>query len=149
MPPKCARCRPSHDALAPLYALKRKFVQKKAISGVTAEQASAINGVALAAELESLFGEPLTEASFVEHVSRWLDDEEEHEAQLRIAAQVRRMGRAFARPGSHKHHHGVLFKVPHKLDMEHLVPVETLSRRTASRRWRCPSTTGAIAKDSS
>src|SRR6266699_4789763 len=25
-----------HDALAPLYALKRKFVQKKAISGMTA-----------------------------------------------------------------------------------------------------------------
>src|SRR5579863_7250757 len=44
-----------HNALEPLYALKRKFVQKKAISGVTAEQAAAIDGAALAAELESLF----------------------------------------------------------------------------------------------
>ena len=58
-----------HDALAPIYALKRKFIQKKAISGVTKEQATAINGTAVAAELESLFGEPLTERSFVEHVS--------------------------------------------------------------------------------
>ncbi len=29
-----------HSALEPLYALKRRFVQKKAISGVTAEQAA-------------------------------------------------------------------------------------------------------------
>ena len=29
-----------HDALAPLYAVKRKFVQKKAISGMTAEKAA-------------------------------------------------------------------------------------------------------------
>src|SRR5438552_2032023 len=50
-----------HEALAPLYALKRKFVQKKAISGMTAEKAAAIPGGPLAAELESLFGEPLTE----------------------------------------------------------------------------------------
>src|SRR5579863_9111993 len=57
-----------HDALAPIYALKRKFVQKKASSGVTKAQATAINGRSVAAELEALFNEPLTEASFVEHV---------------------------------------------------------------------------------
>jgi len=43
-----------HHALAPIYALKRRFVQKKAISGVTKDQASAINGLAVAAELEAL-----------------------------------------------------------------------------------------------
>ncbi len=43
-----------HGALAPVYALKRRFVQKKAISGATAEQAEALNGAALEAELESL-----------------------------------------------------------------------------------------------
>src|ERR1700733_421710 len=52
-----------HDALAPLYALKRRFVQKKAISGMTAEKAALIHGGALGAELESLFSEPLTEQS--------------------------------------------------------------------------------------
>src|SRR5689334_13376169 len=46
-----------HHNLAPIYALKRRFVQKKAISGVTKEQASAINGLAVAAELEALFNE--------------------------------------------------------------------------------------------
>ena len=89
-----------HHSLAPIYALKRRFVQKKAISGVTKEQASAINGLAVAAELEALFNEPLTEASFVEHVSRWLDAEPEHQAQLQTGRAVRRMGRAVARRGS-------------------------------------------------
>src|SRR5689334_14926562 len=46
-----------HHALAPIYALKRRFVQKKAISGVSKDQASAINGLAVAAELEALFNE--------------------------------------------------------------------------------------------
>lgn len=114
-----------HDALGPLYALKRKFVQKKAISGMTAEKAAAIPGAKLAVELEALFGEPLTEQSYVEHVSRWLDAEAEHGAQLGIAQQYAAWA-ALAPAGRHKHLHGVLFRVPHKLDMEHLVPVETV-----------------------
>src|SRR5258708_2871062 len=74
-----------HNALEPLLSLKRRFVQKKAISGVTREQASAINGASLAAELEAWFGGPLTEANFVEHVSKWLDHEAEHASQLKSA----------------------------------------------------------------
>jgi NADPH-dependent glutamate synthase beta subunit-like oxidoreductase/NAD(P)H-flavin reductase len=114
-----------HNALEPLYALKRKFVQKKAISGVTETQASAIDGAALAAELETLFGEPLTESSFLEHVSKWLDDEPAHSAQLAIAQQYATWA-ALSPAGKRKHHRGVLFRVPHKLDPIHLVPVETV-----------------------
>jgi len=117
-----------HHSLAPIYALKRRFVQKKAISGVTKEQASAINGLAVAAELEALFNEPLTEASFVDHVSRWLDGpdaEKEHEAQLKIAAQYAAWA-ALCPAGIERHHRGVLFRVPHKLEMANLIPVETL-----------------------
>ena len=114
-----------HNALEPLYAVKRKFVQKKAISGVTREQASAINGPALAADLASLFNAPVTEESFIEHVSRWMDAEPEHAAQLHIAAQYAAWA-ALSPAGIAKHHHGVLFKVPHKLDMTHLIPVETI-----------------------
>ena len=114
-----------HHSLAPIYALKRRFVQKKAISGVTKEQASSINGLAVAADLEALFNEPLTEASFVEHVSRWLDAEPEHQKQLQIAAQYAAWA-ALCPAGIEKHHHGVLFRVPHKLEMTNLIPVETL-----------------------
>src|SRR5258708_37046129 len=38
-----------HNQLAPLLAFKRKFVPKRAISGVPKEQASSINGLAPAA----------------------------------------------------------------------------------------------------
>ncbi|MEO8097680.1 MAG: FAD-dependent oxidoreductase [Acidobacteriota bacterium] len=115
-----------HHDLAPLNALKRKFVQKKAISGVTAEQANDLNGIALEGELESLFGEPLTEASFTIHVTKWLDDEEAHKPQLDTAAKFAAWA-ALSETGREKYgHHSVLFRVPHKLDVNHLVPVESL-----------------------
>ncbi len=114
-----------HNALAPLYALKRKFVQKKAISGVTAAQASALDGPDLAAELESLWAEPLTETSFVKHVSAWLEEESAHPAGLHIAAQYAAWA-ALSNAGRRKHRGDVLFKVPHKLDMQHLVPIEAV-----------------------
>jgi NADPH-dependent glutamate synthase beta subunit-like oxidoreductase/NAD(P)H-flavin reductase len=130
-----------HHALAPIYALKRRFVQKKAISGVSKEQASAINGLAVAAELEALFNEPLTEASYVEHVSRWLDAEPDHESQLKLAARYAAWA-ALSPTGIEKYHHGVLFRVPHKLEMTHLIPVETLQAHGVAhlqlpeREWR-------------
>src|SRR5713226_191252 len=76
-----------HNHLAPFLTFKRKFIQKRAISGVTKEQASAIDGPALAADLETVFNEPLTEKSFFEHVSRWLENEPEHAAHIQIAAR--------------------------------------------------------------
>jgi NADPH-dependent glutamate synthase beta subunit-like oxidoreductase/NAD(P)H-flavin reductase len=123
--PEVRTLQAKHGALEPLYALKRKFVQKKAISGMTAEKAVQIPGGALAAELEALFGEPLTEQSFVEHVTRWLEDEAEHAEALKSAQQYAAWA-ALSPAGRHKHQNGVLFRVPHKLDMEHLVPVEAL-----------------------
>jgi len=63
-----------HHDLAPLYAVKRKFVQKKALTGQAPEKAAAIDGYAVAAELEAFTLEPLTERSFADHVSRWLED---------------------------------------------------------------------------
>ncbi len=116
-----------HHALAPLNALKRKFIQKKAISGVKEEQANAINGMALAAELESLFGEPLTEASYAEHVNRWLEGEDKHKTQLDIAAKYGAWA-ALSESGRERYgHHSVLFRVPQKLVMDRLVPVESLT----------------------
>jgi NADPH-dependent glutamate synthase beta subunit-like oxidoreductase/NAD(P)H-flavin reductase len=112
-----------HNALEPIYALKRKFVQKKAISGVSSSQAASIDGPALAAELESLFGEPLSEESFVAHVSRWLDEESAHARGLSIAQQYAAWA-ALSPAGRMKHRHGVLFRVPHKLDPNHLIDVQ-------------------------
>ena len=137
-----------HHSLAPIYALKRRFVQKKAISGVTKEQASAINGLAVAAELEALFNEPLTEASFVEHVSRWLDAEQEHRAAAPDRRAVRRVGRALPGGDRKTSSRRAVPRSPQAGD-DASDPGGDACKPTESRRWRFPSTTGGIAKDSS
>ena len=115
-----------HNALAPFFAFKRKFIQKRAISGVNKEQAEAIDGPGLARELESAFGEPLTENSFFEYVSGWVENEPEHLASVQAAARYAAWA-ALSDAGRKKHHGDVLFKVPHKLDPLHLVPVQSLT----------------------
>src|SRR5258708_36643746 len=72
-----------------------------------------------------LGGEPLTERTFVDHVSRWLESEEEHTTALAVAARYAAWA-ALSPAGKAKHKKDVVFRVPHKLDMHHLVPVESL-----------------------
>jgi NADPH-dependent glutamate synthase beta subunit-like oxidoreductase/NAD(P)H-flavin reductase len=114
-----------HAELAPLYSVKRRFVQRKALTGYTVERAMAINGLAVAAELETLMQEPLTEASFAKHVARWLEAEPEHTQHLQLATQYAAWATLTAE-GKARHKRGVLFKVPHKLDPYHLIPVESV-----------------------
>jgi NADPH-dependent glutamate synthase beta subunit-like oxidoreductase/NAD(P)H-flavin reductase len=110
-----------HHELAPLYSVKRKFIQKKALTGYTAEKASAIDGYAIAAELEAFTLEPLSERSYADHVARWMEDEGAHGEALRLAALYAAWA-VLTPEGKTKHHSGILFKQPHKLDMMHLVP---------------------------
>ncbi|GGF13869.1 hypothetical protein GCM10011611_19500 [Aliidongia dinghuensis] len=131
----------THDALAPLYRVKRLFVQRRAVKGVTAEQAAALDGPALAAEIEALIGEPLTEASFATHVERWSTDEAAHGAALDLAARYARWA-TLSDAGRARHGAGILFKVPHKLDPAHLVPIEIVTvdgvamQRLPETHWR-------------
>ena len=130
-----------HNALAPLLAFKRKFIQKRAISGITKEQAAAIDGPALMSDLESLFGEPLTQSSFFQHVSQWIENETEHAPRIQIAVRYAAWA-ALSPAGIRKHHGDVLFKVAHKLDQRHLIPVDAIQMnglpalRLAPDRWR-------------
>jgi NADPH-dependent glutamate synthase beta subunit-like oxidoreductase/NAD(P)H-flavin reductase len=130
-----------HNSLAPLFAFKRKFIQKRAISGVTSDQAEAIDGPGLAHELAALFGEPVTEGSFFTHVSRWLEHEAEHADAIQAAARYAAWA-ALSHAGRQKHRQDVLFKVAHKLDPLHLVPVEAIDEsgvtklRLPEQEWR-------------
>jgi NADPH-dependent glutamate synthase beta subunit-like oxidoreductase/NAD(P)H-flavin reductase len=121
--PELAELQSRHSELAPLYLVKRRFVQRKALTGYTVERASAIDGFAVAAELETLIEEPLTERSFANHVSRWLRAEPEHKQHLDLAALYAAWA-TLSPQGKAKHRRGVLFKLPHKLDYYHLIPVE-------------------------
>src|SRR6204780_5543557 len=114
-----------HGELAPLHGVKRLFVQRRAVKGVTPEQASAIDGPALARELEKIFGESLTEIVFARNVARWMEDEPKHAAELDLAARYAAWATLSA-AGKAKHRDGVLFKVPHKTDPLHLVATESV-----------------------
>ena len=117
-----------HHELAPLYSVKRRFVQRKALTGQTAEKAMAIDGLAVSADLESFFNEPLTERVYASHVAKWLDAEAEHIEPLKLAAQYA-VWATLSPAGKKKHASGILFKTPHKLDYHHLIQVEEIDHK--------------------
>ncbi|MGP1394466.1 MAG: FAD-dependent oxidoreductase [Inquilinaceae bacterium] len=114
----------AHHDLAPLYRVKRLFVQRQAARKVTPEQAATLDGAALAADLERDLGAPVTELGFAAAVERWQRDEAAHAAELDRALAY--AGWALhTDAGRARHGGGVLFQVPHKTDPQRLVPVET------------------------
>jgi len=114
-----------HNALAPLYSVKRLFVQRRAVKGISAEQAAATDGDAEARALEVLIGAKLTEESFAAAVERWLADEVANKDALDRAARYAAWA-TLAPAGQKRHKAGVLFHVPAKVDPYHLVPAETV-----------------------
>ncbi len=113
-----------HFELAPLYSCKRLFVQRKAVNAHKADRAAGFDGAQLEARLRAWFDTEFSELAFARHVSAWLKDETAHAEQLDTA--LRYAAWAVHTPeGQRKHHAGVLFKVPRKLDFQRLVPVET------------------------
>ncbi|MFP6731687.1 MAG: FAD-dependent oxidoreductase [Alphaproteobacteria bacterium] len=116
----------SHQALAPLYACKRLFVQRRAAKKIPADQAMALDGAALEARLEALLGEPVTELAFARAVMGWLDDEAANEEALDLAMKLAAWA-VHSLVGRARFADGVLFKLPGKLDPEHLITLETVS----------------------
>ncbi|HEX5327022.1 MAG TPA: FAD-dependent oxidoreductase, partial [Acetobacteraceae bacterium] len=110
-------------ALDPIHSCKRLFVQRQAVKKYP--DPSGFDGPALRAALEARIGDELTERSFALHVSRWekSTDADALDTAMRYAAwaTLTAGGRA-AHPGN------TLFRVPHRLDPMHLVPVETIER---------------------
>jgi NADPH-dependent glutamate synthase beta subunit-like oxidoreductase/NAD(P)H-flavin reductase len=116
--------RSRHNALAPLYEVKRLFVQRRAAKKYGPDQADTFDGDDLRAELEPLLGGELTELRFAERVELWMKAETENSAALELAARYAAWA-VHTEEGRRRHKSGVLFKAPHKVDPYHLVPVET------------------------
>ncbi len=112
-----------HHELAPLYSVKRQFVQRRALHKV-----KTLQGFDPAAAQQKLFGGEFTELRFAQQVSAWLQDETAHAATLDLAAQYAAWATTTPQ-GKAKHAAGVLFKTPHKLDFMRLVPVHTDTSR--------------------
>ncbi len=113
-----------HDALAPLYAAKRLFVQRRAAKKYTPEEAAALDG----ASLEAALGAPTDELAFARAVMGWLDDEAAHGEALDVAMNYAAWA-LHSPAGRARYADGVLFKLPRKPEIDHLVPVETVTRQ--------------------
>jgi NADPH-dependent glutamate synthase beta subunit-like oxidoreductase/NAD(P)H-flavin reductase len=110
-----------HNELAPLYSVKRQFVQRRAINKVKPEDAAAVDPDAVA---QALFSGAFSELDFARKVTDWLKDEAANSDKLDLAARYAAW--ATTTPaGRARHRGGVLFKAPSKLDYMRLVPVHT------------------------
>ncbi len=114
------------EALAPLHACKRLFVQRRAQKAMKPEEAEALDGDALEAEITALFGGAWDELEFARRVMAWLDDEADHAAALDLAARYAAWA-LLSSAGKRRHAGGHLFKAPAKHDPLQRVPHETVS----------------------
>ena len=113
-----------HHKLAPLYSVKRLFVQRRAVKGVKEADAAGLDGPALARELDRLMSvspdEKVAittwERRFAEHIANWLADEAANAEPLALAQSYAAWA-TLSEEGRRKHRRGVLFKIPHRLDM--------------------------------
>ncbi|MEO8345023.1 MAG: FAD-dependent oxidoreductase [Betaproteobacteria bacterium] len=129
-----------HHELAPLFALKRQFVQRKAANAYKADVAAAFDGPALRAELESHVGASLAgkagELPFAMAVMQWLQNETAHSDLLDVAARYAAWA-LHTLAGRAAHKGGVLFRAPRKLDYLKLVPIESVPYAGTSA-WKQP-----------
>ncbi len=119
-----------HHRLAPLYAVKRQFVQRKAMNAYKPDVAAAFDGISLREHLDVLLGPTRDvqafELAFANAVTEWQQDEAAHGGALDIA--IRYAAWASHTPaGKAAHRGGVLFRAPRKLDMYRLVPAERVA----------------------
>jgi NADPH-dependent glutamate synthase beta subunit-like oxidoreductase/NAD(P)H-flavin reductase len=119
-----------HHALAPVFAVKRQFVQRKAMNAHKADAAAAFDGERLRADLDALLGPTddvqAFELKFAQAVTRWQEDATANAAALDVAQRYAAWA-AQTPSGKARHRRGVLFRAPRKLDMYRLVPVESVA----------------------
>jgi NADPH-dependent glutamate synthase beta subunit-like oxidoreductase/NAD(P)H-flavin reductase len=98
-----------HNELAPLWSVKRLFVQRRALHKVKPEEARP-GDFRFTSELD-----------FARRVTEWLKDEISNKQDLEEAARYAAWA-TLTPEGKAKHRDGVLFKAPRKLDYMKLIP---------------------------
>src|SRR5437899_11356448 len=110
-----------HNELAPLYSIRRQFVQRRAANKGKPEEAAQLDGPALEAELkknhlDGRFDDP----TFAKKVAHWLAHEAAHAVPLDLALKYSAW--ALHTPAGREHvRSGVLFKAPAKIDPHNLL----------------------------
>jgi NADPH-dependent glutamate synthase beta subunit-like oxidoreductase/NAD(P)H-flavin reductase len=110
-----------HNKLAPLFACKRLFVQRRALKGAKPEELAGLDADALLKDL-GFAASPFDELAFASAVQGWLENEAANAERIEKAARYAAWA-TLTEAGKRRHRRGVLFKQPRKLDPLHLVPV--------------------------
>ncbi|MBS0326153.1 MAG: FAD-dependent oxidoreductase, partial [Proteobacteria bacterium] len=108
-----------HDEQAPLFVVKRQFVQRRT-ARIGADEAQALDGPALERELRHAFGGRFDELTYASHVARWLQDEPRHARELDVALRYAAWA-LHSEAGREHTRGGVLFKAPARLDPANLI----------------------------
>ena len=116
-----AALRETETDLAPLAAIKRTFVQRKAVKAFSPDEVRGFDGAALAKQLSARIGAGFDELAFARAVTGWLADADAHAADLDLATRYAAWAAtsdaaASVRKGS------ILFTQQMKHDPMHLVP---------------------------
>ncbi len=107
---------------------KRRFVQRAAKTA----RALDAEGETLSASMTALCDGSLDEQRYAEYVLKWLQDPLQYEKQLDLAARYAAW--AVRTPsGRARHADGLLFKLPHDLNFQRLVPIVTEERHGIAR----------------
>ena len=113
--------------LDPIHKCKRLFVQRQAVKKYP--DPAGFDGTALRRELEARMGGALTELGFAHAVDAWQTNDGDTEQGAALDLAMRYAAWATLTEAGHAlHGSGTLFKVPHRLDFQHLIPVETIER---------------------
>ena len=126
-----------HHELAPLFAIKRQFVQRKAMNAFPADVAATFDGPALRTQLEPRLGAPYSELAFATAVSGWLAAPDAHVEDLDLAARYAAWA-AHTAAGRAASRDGVLFRAPRKLDYMKLVAIDADVRNDV-KAWKQPA----------
>ena len=114
----------AHTEAEPLFRVKRKFVQRRAMLKIKADEAATLDGPALEAELAAVLGGRFEELAFARAVLEWQADEAANADALALAERYCAWA-AHTSVGRRRNRAGVLFKPPQKVEPLHLVPVST------------------------
>ena len=125
-----------HRELAPLYACKRLFVQRRAMKKITPVEAAGLDGESLEAQIRSRLGGPFDELAFARQVARWEEAPQAHCEDLELALRYAAWA-VWTEEGKRRHRAGVLFKAPAKLDAQHLLPI-AVEETAGVRSYRAP-----------
>jgi hypothetical protein len=114
----------AHHELAPLFRVKRKFVQRRAMLKIKADEAAGLDGAALEADVARRLGGTFDELLFATRVLEWLGHEPNHGDDLAAAERFSAWA-AHTPEGRRRFRGGVLFRPPQRVDPMNLVPVQT------------------------